>query len=220
MVCFIGTPIPLPRRPRARVWPVQRSAPRWTVSIAPRSVSRCCASRPPRFPASKRLQQVSLELAEREKGLIPGDTAEQAQAQLLQIVKRVAQQQMPPLEVGQVELGRPRTFGSAYGQVSVSITVTCRIEDLVNFLAALSAQPELTGTEEIRFGTSHPKLKTMPIRLTVSGLVARRLVPVQKGSDRVLSGKLRLSGSGAPGAGGAAVLAIARRVDRLRTPAI
>jgi hypothetical protein len=127
------------------------------------------------------LKQVSLELAEREKGLIPGDTAEQAQAQLLQIVKRVAQQQMPPLEVGQVELGRPRTFGSAYGQVSLSITVTCRIEDLVNFLTALSAQPELTGTEEIRFGASHPKLKTMPIRLTISGLVARRLVPVQKG---------------------------------------
>jgi hypothetical protein len=127
------------------------------------------------------LKQVSLELAEREKGLIPGDTAEQAQAQLLQIVKRVAQQQTPPLEVGQVELGRPRPFGTAYGQVTVSITVTCRIEDLVNFLASLSAQPELTATEEIRFGTSHPKQKTMPVRLTVSGLVARRLVPVRKG---------------------------------------
>jgi hypothetical protein len=127
------------------------------------------------------LRQVSLELAEREKGLIPGDTAEQAQAQLLQIVKRVAQQQMPPLDLGQVELGRPRPFGAAYGQVSVSITLTCRIEDLVNFLSAMSAQPELTATEEIRFGASHPKLKTMPIRLTVSGLVARRLIPVRKG---------------------------------------
>jgi hypothetical protein len=127
------------------------------------------------------LRQVSLELAEREKGLIPGDTAEQAQAQLLQIVKRVAQQQTPPLDLGQVELGRPRPFGAAYGQVSVSITLTCRIEDLVNFLSAMSAQPELTATEEIRFGASHPKLKTMPIRLTVSGLVARRLIPVRKG---------------------------------------
>jgi hypothetical protein len=127
------------------------------------------------------LKQVSLELAEREKGLIPGDTAEQAQAQLLQIVKRVAQQQTPPLELGQVELGRPKAFGASYGQVSVSITVTCRIDELVNYLAALSAQPELTATEEIRFGTSHPKQKTMPVRLTVSGLVARRLVPVRKG---------------------------------------
>jgi hypothetical protein len=127
------------------------------------------------------LKQVSLELAEREKGLIPGDTAEQAQAQLLQIVKRVAQQQMPPLDLGQVELGRPKAFGPSYGQVSVSITVTCRIDELVNYLAALSAQPELTATEEIRFGTSHPKQKTMPVRLTVTGLVARRLVPARKG---------------------------------------
>jgi hypothetical protein len=127
------------------------------------------------------LKQVSLELAAREKGLIPGDTAEQAQAQLLQIVKRVAQQQEPPLDLGQVELGRPRAFGAAYGQVSVSITVTCRIDELVNYLAALSAQPELAATEEIRFGASHPKQKTMPVRLTISGLVARRLVPVRKG---------------------------------------
>jgi hypothetical protein len=127
------------------------------------------------------LKQVSLELAEREKGLIPGETAEQAQAQLLQIVKRVAQQQMPPLDVGQVELGRPRPFGEAYGEVSVSITVTCRIDELVNFLAALSAQPELTATDEIRFGTSHPKQKTMPVRLTISGLVAKRLVPARRG---------------------------------------
>jgi Type II secretion system (T2SS), protein M subtype b len=127
------------------------------------------------------LKQVSLELSQREKGLIPGDTPEQAQAQLLQIVRRVGQQQMPPLDVGQVELGRPRLFGTAYGQVSVSLTVTCRIEELLNFLAALSAQPELTATEEIRFGTSQPKQKTMPVRLTISGLVAKRLVPAQKG---------------------------------------
>jgi hypothetical protein len=126
------------------------------------------------------LKQVSAELSKREKGLLSGDTADQAQAQLLQVVKRVAQQQMPPLDVGQVELGRPRPFGTAYGQVSVSITVTCRIEELVNYLAALSAQPELTATEEIRFGTSQAKQKTMPVRLTISGLVARRLVPERK----------------------------------------
>ena len=127
------------------------------------------------------LRQASLELGAREKGLIAGDTAEQAQAQLLQVIKRVAAQQTPPLEMGQVELGRPRSYGASYGLVSVSITLTCHIEELVNFLAALGAQPELTATEEIRFGASHPKQKTMPVRLTVSGLVARRLIPRQKG---------------------------------------
>jgi Type II secretion system (T2SS), protein M subtype b len=127
------------------------------------------------------LRQASLELSEREKGLIPGDTADQAQAQLVQVIKRVAAQQTPPLEMGQVELTRPRSYGTAYGLVSVSITLTCRIDELVNFLAALGAQPELTATEEIRFGAAHPKQKTMPVRLTVSGLVARRLIPQQKG---------------------------------------
>ena len=127
------------------------------------------------------LKQVSAELNEREKGLIPGDTAEQAQAQLLQVVNRVAKQQTPPIQTGQVELGRPRSYGTAYGQVSVSLTLTCRIDELVNFLAALGAQPELTATEEIRFGASHPKQKTMPVRLTVTGLVARSLIPKQRG---------------------------------------
>jgi Type II secretion system (T2SS), protein M subtype b len=126
------------------------------------------------------LKQVSTELAAREKALLPGDTAEQAQARLLEIVRRVAQQQMPPLDVGQVELGRSRNFGTAYGQVSVSITVSCRIDDLVNFLASLSAQPELAATEEIRFGASQPKQKIMPVRLTISGLVPRRLIPARQ----------------------------------------
>ena len=127
------------------------------------------------------LKQVSLELAEREKGLVPGDTAEQAQAQLLQVLKRVAAAQTPPMEIGQIDFGRPRSYGSAYGLVTVSVTLTCRIDELVNFLTALSAQPELTATEDIRFGMANPKQKTMPVRLTVSGVVARRLVPVQKG---------------------------------------
>jgi hypothetical protein len=130
-------------------------------------------------------KQVSAELSQREKGLIAGDTAEQAQAQLLQVIKRVAMQQTPPIEMGQVELGRPRSYGTAYGQVGVSITLTCGIDQLVNFLAALGAQPELTATEEIRFGASHPKLKTMPIRLTVFGLVAKGLIPQQKGLPRL-----------------------------------
>jgi len=127
------------------------------------------------------LKQVSLELADREKALIPGDTAEQAQAKLLEISRRVAQQQTPPLEVGQVELGRPRNYGTAYGQVSVSVTLNCRIDELVNFLASLSAQQELIATEEIRFGASHPKQKIMPVRLTISGLVPRRLIPERRG---------------------------------------
>ena len=131
------------------------------------------------------LKQASAELAEREKGLIPGDTADQAQAQLLQVLRRVAKTQTPPLEIRQVELGQPRSYGNAYGQVNVSVTIDCRIDELVNLLATLSAQPETIATDEIRFGLANPKQKTMPVRLTVSGIVAQRLAPQKKGTPQL-----------------------------------
>ena len=127
------------------------------------------------------LKQVSNELAVREKGLVPGDTAEQAQAQLLQIMRRLVKSQVPPLDIKQSELGQPRSYGESYARVTVSVTMDCRIDELVNLLAALSAQPEIIATDEIRCGLANPKSKTMPVRLTVSGLVPRRLVPEKKG---------------------------------------
>ncbi len=129
------------------------------------------------------LKQANAELAEREKGLISGDTADQAQAQLLQVLRRVAKAQTPPLEIRQVELGQPRSYGNAYGLVTVSVTVDCRIEELINLLSTLSAQPETIATDEIRFGMANPKQKTMPVRLTVSGIVAQRLAP-KKGTSQ------------------------------------
>jgi hypothetical protein len=126
--------------------------------------------------------KVSVELADREKGLIKGDTAAQAQAQLVQVVREVARNQTPPLEIKQVELGPPRAFGDAYGQVGLSVTVECRIDQLVNYLAFLSTQPEIITTEDIRFAGSNPKLKTNQVRLTIAGLVPRKLVPVRKGA--------------------------------------
>jgi Type II secretion system (T2SS), protein M subtype b len=127
------------------------------------------------------LKQVSAELAEREKGLIPGDTAEQAQAQLLQILRRLAKTQFPPLDLRQSELGQPRSYGESYAKVTVSVSFDCRIDELLNLLAAISAQPEIIATDEIRCSAANPKSKSMPVRLTVSGLVPRRLVPEKKG---------------------------------------
>ena len=125
-------------------------------------------------------KQVSNELAEREKGLIQADTAPQAQARLVQILREVARNQNPPLDIRQTELGQPRPFGQFYGEVPVSITMDCRTDQLVNFMAFLSAQPELIATEEIRFASGNPKTKVVPVRLTVTGIVARKLVPEKK----------------------------------------
>ncbi|MBZ5609673.1 MAG: type II secretion system protein M [Acidobacteriia bacterium] len=127
------------------------------------------------------LKQASAELADREKGLIPGDTSNQAQAQLLEIFGRIAKQQVPPIEIRQAEFAQPRPYGDTYGEVSVAVTVDCRTDELVNLLAALTQQPEIIATQDIRCANSNPKTKNMSIRLTVSGLVPRRLVPEKKG---------------------------------------
>lgn len=127
------------------------------------------------------LKQASAELADRERGLIPGDTANQAQAQLLQIIGRAAKDQNPPIEIRQAEFGQPRPYGDAYGEVLVSVTIDCRTDELVNLLAALSQQPELVSSEDIRFGTANQKTKSMVTRITIAGIVPRRLVPDKKG---------------------------------------
>jgi hypothetical protein len=65
--------------------------------------------------------------------------------------------------------------------VAVSVSFDCRVEQLVNLLADITAQKELIATSEIRIGNAHPKEKVMPVRLTVSGVVPRKLIPDRKG---------------------------------------
>ena len=127
------------------------------------------------------LKQAEAELADREKGLLTGDTSNQAQAHLLEIINRVAKQQMPPLEIRQAEFGQPRQYGDAYGLVSVSVTIDCRTDELLNLVAGLSQQPELIATEDFRTGNGNPRTKQMNTRITIAGIVPRRLVPEKKG---------------------------------------
>ena len=127
------------------------------------------------------LKQAEAELATREKGLIPAETASQAQAQVLQILRKVARAQSPPLDIKGVELGQPKALGDAYGEVIVSASMDCRIEQIVNLLADLTAQPELIATNELRLGTATGREKMIPVRLTVSGVVSRKLIPQKKG---------------------------------------
>ena len=122
------------------------------------------------------LKQVSADLAAREKGLIAADTAAQAQAQLIQIFRRVGSTENP-LEIRNTEIGPVRPLGDAYGEVQVSVQTECRIDQLINVLAAIPAQPELIATSDLRVMSSNAKEKTVSIRLTLSGVVARRLVP-------------------------------------------
>jgi hypothetical protein len=128
------------------------------------------------------LKKASSDLAEREKGLIQAATAAQAQAQIVQILRRLAAAEAPPIDIRATELGGITPLGDAYGSANVAVQMECRVDQLVNYLTDISALPELISTNEIRVTSTNAKEKTIQVRLTVAGVVPRKLVPEKKGS--------------------------------------
>ena len=129
------------------------------------------------------LKKMQADLNEREKGLIRADTAAQAQAQIVQILRKLASAEAPPIDIRGMELGGIAPLGDSYGAASVTVQMECRVDQLVNFLASIGSQTELLSTSEIRINSTSPKEKTIIARLTVTGVVPRKLVPEKKGGS-------------------------------------
>jgi Tfp pilus assembly protein PilO len=128
------------------------------------------------------LKKVTADLESREKGLIRAETPQQAQAQVITILRQLGAAETPPIEIRATELGAISEFGDNYGAVNVSIQVECRIEQLLNFMAALAARPELIATRDLRVVSGDPKQKTLNVRITVAGIVPKNLAPQKKGA--------------------------------------
>ena len=126
------------------------------------------------------LKQALAELETREQGLIKTETGPQAQAHLLDTIHRIAGQAGFDAR-GADQFTEVRPMGSDYGVVTVTESFTCAIEQLVNFLALLPAESELVATNEVHVTGGNDKKKNLQVRLSVSGLVPRSLVPKKKG---------------------------------------
>jgi len=125
------------------------------------------------------LKQANLDLAKREKGLLSGDTAEQAKAQLLDVIHRVANANQ--IDARGLEQSNVKALANDYGEVSVAITFSCGIEQLVNFLAQVADEPLILATSDINVTGGSDKTKKVTVRLTLSGVVPKKLVPAKKG---------------------------------------
>lgn len=112
-------------------------------------------------------------------GVIQSPTAQQAQAHLLETIRRLGKAEGIEMRGGEFPELRP--LGEEFGEAAVSVNFECRIEQLVNFLASLTNESELLATNEIRIALANPKTKTVNVRLTLAGVVPRSLVPVKKG---------------------------------------
>lgn len=124
------------------------------------------------------IKQVKDELARREKGMVQTETAPQAEAQLIEVTRRLGQKE--GIDVRGAEELKARQLGNDYGEVSATVTFTCTIDQLVNFMAAVANEPEMLATNEVRISSGDAKKKTIQVRLGLSGVVPRRLVPEKK----------------------------------------
>ena len=124
------------------------------------------------------LKQALAELASREKGILKADTAAQAQAQLQEKLHRVGL--VDGIDIRGIEEQRVKPLGNDYGAASVSVRFTCGIEQLVNFLAAMANDPELLSTDEIGITGTPDSKKAIQVRLTVAGVVTRKIAQEKK----------------------------------------
>ena len=125
------------------------------------------------------LKQANEQLAAREAGIIQAQTAQQAQAQLLQVIRELGKKEGFDARGG--EFGPVSPLGADYGEVSVAVAFECGIDHFVNFLAALTSEKALLASSEMRISAANPKEKTVTVRLTLSGVIPRHLVPEKKG---------------------------------------
>lgn len=124
------------------------------------------------------LKSVQSDLQAREKNVIAAATAAQAQAYLLEVARRLAISNK--IELRGSDFTAPALLGADYGQVAVTVGFEAPIDAFVNLLSDLSKEPGLIAPSEIHISTANQKNKTINVRMTLAGVVARKLVPEKK----------------------------------------
>ena len=124
------------------------------------------------------LKKAMAELAEREKGILQAPTEAQAQAQLLETLNNLARGNGIATQGGEFH---DKPLSKDYGEVSVTVRFGCDIVQLINLMAALADQPQILATNEMRITGGNDKKKNVQVMMTVSCVVARKLLPEKKG---------------------------------------
>jgi len=127
------------------------------------------------------LKQATAELESREKGMLKADTVPQAQALLQEVIRSVGAAN--GIDARGMEDWRFKPMANDYGEVSVTVGFACGIEQLVNFLTALANEPELLATNSIQVTGGADKGKKIQVRLSLSGVVPRKLIPERRGAS-------------------------------------
>jgi hypothetical protein len=124
------------------------------------------------------VKQQSESLQVLEKGIFNTKTESEAHAQLLEMVNNVAKANGVQTR-GQDDY-RSKPISGDYGELTVTVSFASDIVQLVNFLAGLASQDQILATSQIHVTGGTDKKKMLQVRLSVSGLVPRKLLAPEK----------------------------------------
>lgn len=167
------------------LWPENGAAPVVGPAVTPEQMEqRVLRLRRMAAGASGReeaLQSAKQELDRRQQGMFRAESAAQAQAQMLEVVRRIARNQPETFSLRGTEFAQPRPLGDAYAEIVMTLVVESPIEQLVTFLVDVSNQPELIAVSAVQLGQATGNRKIIPARLTLTGVAPRSLAPEKKG---------------------------------------
>jgi hypothetical protein len=111
--------------------------------------------------------------------MILADTAAQAQAQLLEIIRRVGKDD--GIDVRGAEEMKVRPLADDYGEVVVAVSFALPHRAIREFHDRPRQPARVDRHQRHSGGRRNPKEKTVLVRLGLSGVVPRKLVPEKKG---------------------------------------
>ena len=130
-------------------------------------LTRARAGRGPLVEAEAKSARESLKGL--EEGLLASENAALAKAEMRQIVEDLLRAEGIAMEsAGFAAVERQ---GEYYAAVPVVVDVSCRIEQFVNWLAAVGNAPKLLATRMIRVGSANKDTKAVKARVTVAGFL-------------------------------------------------
>ena len=124
------------------------------------------------------MKQSAATLDTLEKGIFRADTEPQARAQILEMVDNVAKAN--GVQTRGLDEYHSKPASGDYGEITVGVSFACDIVQLVNFLAGLASQDQILATNGIHITGGTDKKKILQVRMSVSGLVPRKLLAPEK----------------------------------------
>jgi hypothetical protein len=138
-----------------------------------------------RLLAEEGLEKISLAAARQrlkslEGGLLEGSTPSLASAEWQRLVRQLAESK--GIELGSSELLRTQELGRGYSLVTGRVQFRCRLDQLVDFMVALTGFPKIlsvTGLSVV--AVQNDPQGRLIVRLTI-GAAARAMTPAKEGS--------------------------------------